>query len=360
MKLMTKSAVALLATTALAQAGGVERSNQSVAILFEEGAYAELSFSHVSPSVSGTLGVDSGDISPSYNNYALRYRQDITEDLSFALILDNHIGADVSYPTGTGYLFAGSTAELTGNAVTALLRYELPSNVSVYGGLRASQVDANVSLAIAPGTTYQLDVPSDTALGYVLGVAYEMPEIALRVSLTYNSAIDHTLEGTESGNATVPGTNNFDTTIPQSLHLEAQSGIAEDTLAFGSIRWVDWTEFEVQPVGYAAGLGLVNPLVGFRADTITYTVGIARRFTDDFAGIASIVYEPENNEITGNLGPTDGRIGLGLAGNYTFGNGAELTAGIQYSVIGNANTTVGASFSDNDSLAAGITIGTSF
>ena len=36
-------------------------------------------------------------------------------------------------------------------------------------------------------------------MGWVAGVAYEMPEIAARVSLTYNSPIDHDFDMTESG-----------------------------------------------------------------------------------------------------------------------------------------------------------------
>lgn len=49
--LMTASALALGATAATA--GGIERSSQSTAILFEKGNYAELNFGGFSPDVSG-------------------------------------------------------------------------------------------------------------------------------------------------------------------------------------------------------------------------------------------------------------------------------------------------------------------
>ena len=357
MKLMTKSAVALLATTAIATAGGVERSNQSMSILFEEGTYAELSFSRVSPNVSGTaFGASSGDMTQGYNNYALRYRQDVTEALSFAVILDNHIGADVNYPTGTGYAAAGATAELVGNSVTALARYEFPSRFSVYGGLRLGQASGEVSLGPFAGN-YTLETSTETDLGYVLGVSYEIPEIALRVNLTYNSEYTHEFDSTEFGAPT--GT--FETTIPQSVMLEAQSGIAEDTLLFGSVRWVDWTAFDITPATYTTAVVPGGALVSYAEDFYTVTLGVGRRFSDEWAGAASVVWENEVNELTGNLGPTDGRIGVGLGATYTAPSGVEVSGGVQYSWLGNAFTRgVGGDFTDNDFIAAGVTIGTSF
>ena len=45
---------ALLASTALVHAGGIDRSGQSINALFENGRYAEFSFGHISPDTSGT------------------------------------------------------------------------------------------------------------------------------------------------------------------------------------------------------------------------------------------------------------------------------------------------------------------
>jgi long-chain fatty acid transport protein len=57
--------VLMLASTA-ATAGGVEKSNQSVAILFEEGSYAQLSFGSFSPDVSGTTLAPVGPFIPGF------------------------------------------------------------------------------------------------------------------------------------------------------------------------------------------------------------------------------------------------------------------------------------------------------
>ncbi|TAG24795.1 MAG: hypothetical protein EAZ40_06050, partial [Rhodobacterales bacterium] len=249
MKRSLTTALAVAAAATSAHAGGVERSTQSVAILFEQGRYAELSYGTFSPDVSGTLGGSTGDMASSYNTYSLGYKMDVGDRMDFALIIDQPIGANVAYPAGTGYPLQGSTAKLTSSAITALLRYQFENNVSVYGGLRYQTVKGVVSLP-AIGA-YTLNTNHDSEVGYVVGIAWEKPEIAARVALTYNSAITHSLESSETGFG--PGTTNagFETEVPQSVNLEFQSGIAKDTLLFGSIRWQEWTAFVIDPPRYA-------------------------------------------------------------------------------------------------------------
>jgi long-subunit fatty acid transport protein len=354
MKRYVLATAAMVAATTGAQAGGVERSTQSVAILFEQGRYAELSFGRFAPDVSGTVGggaVSSGDMAGNYNSYSLGYKMDIGDRMAFAMILDQPIGADVNYPTGTGYPLAGSTAKLSSSALTALLRYKLENNVSVYGGLRYETVHGEVSL---PFLSYTLNTNHDSELGYVVGIAWEKPEIAARVALTYNSAIKHSLDSVERGVTTA----GFDTEVPQSVNLEFQTGIAKDTLLFGSIRWVDWTAFIIDPPGYTPP---TTPLVDYASDRVTYNLGIGRRFNENWAGAITIGYEKSDGERTGNLGPTDGMKSIGLAATYTMDN-MKITGGVRYVDLGDATTAVPISgvFTGNSGIGVGIKIGYTF
>lgn len=359
--LLSSAALTLAATTAFA--GGVERSTQSVGILFEEGTYAEFSFGSFSPDVSGSVGggaLRSGDMSPSYQTFSLAYKQALNENLDIAIILDEPIGADVDYPGTLGagtYPLAGTTAELDSLALTALLKYRMQNNISIYGGLRAQAVEGTVSIPFvgAPGPGYTMNTNTDYRLGYVIGAAWERPDIAARVALTYNSAITHTFEYTETG--PVPGSGEFDTEVPQSVNLEFQTGIAADTLLFGSIRWVDWSEFDINPAGYALAVG--SPLVSYDSDRVTYTLGVGRRFNETWSGAVIVSHEPSTGDITGNLGPTDGFSSIALAATYTMGN-MEITGGLSYVDIGGATTTIGADFEDNDGVGFGLRVGYRF
>ncbi len=354
MKRIFTTAAAFAAAASAANAGGVERSTQSVAILFEEGRYVELSFGHFSPDVSGTVAggaVSSGDMAASYNTWSLGYKMDVGERMDFALILDQPIGADVDYPAAGVYPLRGATAELSSSAITALLRYKFDNNVSIYGGLRYQTVHGEVSLPTIGA--YSLDTNYDSELGYVVGFAWEKPEIAARVALTYNSAITHNLESVEGGPAAQVGT--FETEVPQSVNLEFQTGIAKDTLLFGSIRWQEWSAFVIDPPGYF----LPTPLVNYASDRITYNLGIGRRFNENWSGAVTIGYEPSDGEVTGNLGPTDGFTSLGLAATYTMDN-VKITGGVRYVDVGDATTSIGARFEGNSGLGVGIRVGYTF
>ena len=194
------AAALLLASTSLASAGGgVERNPQTTAMLFEEGTYVELGYSFVSPDVSGVqiiaaggaspLGSASGDVAPSYSYSSLAFRSDITDELSFAVIIDEPIGASVDYAglgLSPGYLYrlgTGSTAELSSSQLTVAARYEMPTGFSVYGGLArrdfrgSGRAFHRFPAAAGPATTRWMPKPS-TEIGYMIGAAYERPDIA--------------------------------------------------------------------------------------------------------------------------------------------------------------------------------------
>lgn len=371
MKKITLAGAALLTSTAMATAGGIERTGFTTGILFEEGTYAELSYGSVSPSVTGNVtgvpAVASGDITPQYNVVTLGYHQDITDALSFSLVFDQPVGANVEYPTGTGYPFAGSYAELTSRQITAALRYELNDNFSVYGGLRGVQVTGDVYVS-TPLFSYALSAESDYELGYMVGAAYERPDIAMRVALTYFSEVDLSLSGVESQGLAgmtdaavlaIAFPTTFSNTLPQSVLLEAQSGIAANTLLFGSIRWTNWNGYAITPNAYPTPSG---NLVDYDEDVWTYSLGVARRLNENWAVSASLGYEAEQDGFSGNLGPTDGYTSIGLGAEYTQGN-ISVAGGVRYIMIGDANTNLGgptSDFYDNDAVALGIRIGFNF
>lgn len=361
--LTTASMLALGAGTALA--GGVDRSGQSIGIIFEKGNYAEFSLGGVNPNVSGTalapaLGTTSGDMSPGYGVVGAGYKHHFGNGLDAAIIFDQPYGADVSYPAAATYFAAGSTAVLDSNAITGVLKYKMPSNLSIYGGLRYQSLEATAVIPFVAG--YVGTASEDKSLGYLVGAAWEKPEIALRVALTYNSKIKHDLATVENF---VPGvTTSTHVETPESVNLEFQSGIAKDTLLFGSVRWVHWTQFEIAPIGYVSAVGA--PIVSYDSNSTTWTLGVGRKFNETWSGAVTLGYEAahDSDGLASNLGPTDGFWSIGVGGSYTQGP-MKISAGLRYIDIGDAQTRVGAlapatSFRNNSGVAAGIKIGYTF
>lgn len=372
--ILTGSAILLISTSPVL-AGGIERAPQSLAVLFEQGNYAELSFGGVDPAVEGTdiAGFPTDDVAQGYGFVGLSYKHQFNDNLSAAFIMEQPFGADVRYPLAPAGspVLGGTRVEVNSTTFTALARYKFNENISIHGGVRASNADGGVMLNGAGYRTtagYDLKIGEEWGAGYVLGAAYEIPDIAARVSLTYNSPIEHDFRMTESGGP-LPITfeDNYTVKTPRSWTLEGQTGIAPDTLLFGSIRWVKWSEFVVDNFLFpiATPIGPI-PLVELE-DTTTYTIGVGRKFTDNWSGSVSFLYEPSEGETVSPLAPTNGRKAVTLAAIYTMDN-IKVTTGINYTKVGDADLGIGvsgnktqvATMEDNDLWGVGIRIGYSF
>ena len=362
MKNILTTGAALLLTTSLAHAVGLDRSGQPIGIIFEEGSYAEFSFGYVMPELEGTddaafLSMETGNVAEDYGVLGFGYKRDINDQMSFAVIVDEPYGADITYPTGSSIALGGTAATVDSLAVTGLLRYKIDENISVYGGLRAQSLEASVTLdgaAYGPLAGYNVDFDRHVGYGYTLGAAYEIPDIALRVALTYTSEIEHELGTSDTFGSTA------DTlvTTPQAVNLDFQSGIAADTLLFGSVRWAEYSVVLVEPENFPAG-SLTD-----LSDGVAYSIGVGRRINDAFSASISAGFEPEgDSDLVSPLAPTNGNYSIALGGQYTM-NDVTLSGGVRYIVPGDASaqtaSTARANFTDGSAIAVGFKVGYNF
>ncbi|EKE43504.1 Outer membrane protein transport protein (OMPP1/FadL/TodX) [Oceaniovalibus guishaninsula JLT2003] len=395
MKTFLGSAAAIALCPLMAHAIGLDRSAQNIDILFEDGNYAQLSFGRFFPDVSGTDlpqplgpvtspgGARSGNVADDFNNVALGLKYDFNDRLSMAVILDQPYGVDVHYDEGKSVRFGGTEVAVDSRAITALLRYKFDDNWSVHGGLRYQEIEADVRLrglayglpfAGAPTTLngYRGEFGSDGDLGYVIGAAYEMPEIALRVALTYNSKTTHDLRTSESVNgidiATLTGGAFGDSVTeveaPEAVNLDFQTGIAPDTLLFGSLRYAWYDDTKVSPDFFAQATD---------GDSLTSiennwggTIGIGRRLSEKLSGSVAFGYDArESNDLVSPLAPTNGSRSLALGLSYDVSEAINLAGGVRYIWINDARPETGddvarARFEDNDATAVGFSIGYRF
>lgn len=363
------AAIAALAA-APAMAGGIERTTQSAAVLFEEGNYVEFSVAGVKPSLDGedVLGNSISNVTDKYGLAGSALKFNIDENLDAAIIFDKPFGADVKYdydgvPPFQPALLDGTAAYANTTAVTSLLKYKFNQNFSVYGGFRAQRAYGEISLggaAYGPFDGYNVELSPDFAIGYVAGVAYEVPEIAARVALTYNSEITHEMSTLETlGGAPIGPISETEVKTPESYNLEFQTGIAADTLLFGSIRHVKHSAFRVDPEVFVglAGSGLID-----LSDTTTYRLGIGRRFNEQWSGAITLAYEDAGDKLVSPLAPSTGFTQVSVGATYKMSPQLELSGGISYTKVGDANPETGtpdtarANFEDNDVLALGFKV----
>jgi long-chain fatty acid transport protein len=356
------ASVAAIATGA--EAGGLDLSGQPVTLLFHDGDYLELGLGSTNPRVSGTGrgGSESGDVFDPVSDLSLGIVRDLGGGWSAAVILDHPYGVRVDYDhADAAFPFAGTRAEPTSIEATALVRYRFTPRWSVHGGLRASRFGGE---AFLDGTGYGALAgyawtgEPDWGVGLVAGGAFELPAIALRVALTYGSEISHDLAATETpfGPTTTP------VTMPQSINLDFQTGIAPGTLVYGLVRWMNWKGWSVAPAGLEAATGL--PLIEFDSDAFTYRLGVARQLTRSLSAAVEVSHETAKNRTTTPLDPYDGFTALALGGRYTRASGLAIGAGIGFAWLGDATAIVpggpSASFADNHAVSARLSVGLSF
>jgi long-subunit fatty acid transport protein len=270
------------------------------------------------------------------------------------VIVDQPFGANIEYTAGAFAAtpigpYPGGFADVTSKAMTFVGRYKYNDNFSVHAGARAQSLTGTI--ASADGI---LNASSDYAWGALVGAAYERPDIAMRVALTYNSAIKNKLSGMHNFATPVSGSHKS----PESLNLEFQTGIATDTLLFGSVRHAKWggRSLETTPVGGGTTINWVN----FRDDSTSYTLGVGRKINDKLSLAVTLGYEGAGTR-PGNtpLAPTNGYKSIGLGASYNVTDSLKVSGGLQYVKLGDQS--VGpVSFTDNEAIGFGIKLAYSF
>lgn len=163
------------------------------------------------------------------------------------------------------------------------------------GGISHQTIEYELTRAIGPGAIARTDV-SDSGVGWRAGIAFEIPEYALRASLIYNAQIDYRMTGTLSaGPVIIPIFG--DISMPQSIQLRARSGIAPGWLAFGAVKWTDWSVTDnmwLCPVGLPV-CGppplAVSALTLLWKDTFTVTLGVAHQVNDVVSVATSLTWD---------------------------------------------------------------------
>ncbi|MBZ9760259.1 OmpP1/FadL family transporter [Mesorhizobium sp. CA8] len=140
--------------------------------------------------------------------------------------------------------------------------------------------------------------------GWRTGIAYEIPEIALRASLVYNSQVKlDNISGTltapifPTGSAPIYGSTQY---MPDSVELKLQSGVAPGWLAFGSIKWVNWSVLQSVPICIVGtpsqfcvtnGPGERTSLDLMYRDGWTVSGGVGHKFNDQWSAAAQLTWD---------------------------------------------------------------------
>ncbi|MBH2029079.1 MAG: outer membrane protein transport protein [Moraxellaceae bacterium] len=399
MKLKHLSTAMILATLPATGvfAAALDRSGQSVSAFLQPGNYFEAGISVLDPTVKGQSTAATGsqnisDMAGDYKFYNAALKLQLTDYLSFGLIYDQPFGADAEYHDSTLFTnTAGNTkVEVDTQNISMLFGVQPIKNVNLYAGGVYQTVKGGVQLrGLGYGGTnafggYNADIPEDSATGWLVGAAYQIPEIALKAAVTYRSEIKHKVNIDESSAGVGPiagilnnATGSTDITTPQSVNLDLQTGIMADTVAFANVRWVNWKDFAIRPYAFgvaanaatAAAGGKGFDLVAYTDDQWSVNAGVGRKLNEQWAGNVSVGWDSgAGNPIT-TLGPTEGYWNLGVGVQFSPAANYFISGGVKYFWLGDAKAQSGAQFNtdsyladftDNHAIAYGMKIGYRF
>ncbi|WP_335984891.1 OmpP1/FadL family transporter [Acinetobacter haemolyticus] len=388
-------------------AAALDRSGQSIAPFLQPGNYFEAGISVLDPDVSGkdTSQNDTGDMANYYYSPNAALKLQATEHFSIGLIYDQPYGANAQYSGKNNFVENRPLPFKDGTSVTVktenlnlLFGYQPSQNWKLYAGAVYQTLDANVLLrgvSYSAYSGYDFKTGRDEAVGWLAGVAYQIPEIALKTSLTYRAKIKHEMNAYEKhAIAGLTGNAGFDAllnninnsqgeteiTTPQSINLDFQTGIMADTVAFANLRWVNWKDFAIRPYKFGAA-SILPPivastgkkdgfdLVAYTEDQYSITTGVGRKLNDQWAGNVSVGWDSGAGNPVTTLGPTEGYWNVGVGVQYSPAPNYFIAGGVKYFWLGDAKAQSGsqfetpayiAEFKNNDAIAYGLKIGYKF
>ncbi len=410
-------ALAVSTVSMTAYGAGLDRSGQDITAFLQDGTYAEAVYTYIDADVSGydnanvantyTQGNATGDIAEAYDFFRWGVKADINDTFSLGVLYDEPFGAAVQYFGGSNFVAKdlatvraqilplaasgvlpadkaqstvgaamaspskvgqGTNVEIRTNNVTMLLGAKLGANKNfqIYGGPAAQRLTGEVHLR---GVTYQgasgydAKISTDQTLGWVAGVAYSKPEIALRASLTYRSETEHESDIAEvfplapaRGFAAVQ-TQNFSVTLPESYNLDFQTGISPTMLLTAKARYVPWSKFSINPTLYTQVAQ--TPIVDYSKDQWSGELGLAKKLNDKVVVSGNVGYDSGAGNPVSTLGPIEGYYSFGLGARYNITPEWSVSLGGKYLKFGDAtaqlpNRDVVGKFPDNDGYIVGL------
>ncbi|MBZ9738277.1 MULTISPECIES: outer membrane protein transport protein [unclassified Mesorhizobium] len=283
-----------------AHAGGFSRGTADTDILFEDGNFnMRTSVTYVAPTRKYSTNVANPylvgeNFSDSYVIPSAAVKFKLSDSLSCAGTLTQSFGGNATWSRSSGTL--GKLNEdftMYEYGATCGLKFDLSKGrIWIIGGVYNETTDYNLVAGAPLGTSNsRLGVSlHDSNFGWRAGIAYEIPEIALRTQLMYRSGVDINASGSATYFGFPAGSATGKANFPQSVEFKAQTGIAPGWLAYGSVKWTDWSVTE-QLILNVPALGLTNGNQYFWRDGWTVTGGIGHKFNDQFSGTVFATYD---------------------------------------------------------------------
>ncbi|NNP74283.1 transporter [Acinetobacter defluvii] len=393
-------------------ASALDQSGQSILPFLESGNYFEANAFAVDASISGVVhdrpnlvrenqSRDTGDIGQNVQFYTAALKLQLTDQFSFGLLYDQPFAAKTAYPLRLNNSYSdndfsqeGTSVDVESQDLSFIFGYSPYKNFQIYGGPVYQEVKGKASFRGMAYTEafngYEANFKEKGELGWLLGASYQIPEIALKAAVTYRSKIKYKFQVEESifGEAlqfVEPAKTTIET--PQSVNIDFQTGVAEKTIAYMNLRWVNWKDFNIRPTQYnALTASYLDELTGgaykqgvnldsYQKDQYNAIIGIGHQLTDKWSFATDVGWDSGTGDPASTLGPMKGSWSFGVGTQFNPAPNYFIAAGVKYYWLGDAKSEDGAYylpidgikelaeqavFKNNHAIAYGLKIGYRF
>ncbi|MFC6629185.1 outer membrane protein transport protein [Acinetobacter beijerinckii] len=393
-------------------ASALDQSGQSILPFLESGNYFEANVFAVDASISGVVhdrpnlvrenqSRDTGDIGQNVQFYTAALKLQLTDQFSFGLLYDQPFAAKTAYPLRPNNSYSdndfsqeGTSVDVESQDLSFIFGYSPYKNFQIYGGPVYQEVKGKASFRGMAYTEafngYEANFKEKGELGWLLGASYQIPEIALKAAVTYRSKIKYKFQVEESifGEAlqfVEPAKTTIET--PQSVNIDFQTGVAEKTIAYMNLRWVNWKDFNIRPTQYnALTASYLDELTGgaykqgvdldsYQKDQYNAIIGIGHQLTDKWSFATDVGWDSGTGDPASTLGPMKGSWSFGVGTQFNPATNYFIAAGVKYYWLGDAKSEDGAyylpidgikelaeqaAFKNNHAIAYGLKIGYRF
>ncbi|WP_434723095.1 OmpP1/FadL family transporter [Mesorhizobium sp. RIZ17] len=302
-----------------AHAGGLERGGYDIDLLFDPAPVAtEAEATYVMPdrkykNARGPLGFNflssTADGAEPYWVPRIGVKAQVVQGVDCMVDYSQPWGAHTAPGASWNGAFSNVETDIKSNNYAGTCSYKFDAGkgqLRFIGGVFYQDISGfKESLVgfnpVGPSPIGRVDLEAN-GWGWRAGIAYEIPEIALRASLVYNSQVKlDNISGTLTtprGSQAIYGSTQY---MPDTLELKVQSGIAPGWLAFGSIKWVNWSVLQSVPicptpqapssVCFTNGPGEVTSLDLMYRDGWTVSGGIGHKFNDQWSAAGQLTWD---------------------------------------------------------------------
>ena len=272
---------------------------------------------------NGSTGGDAGGWAAVPNAY---FSQQLNERLYFGFGVSAPFGLATEYNAGN-WIGANQAvkSEIRTINYNPSLAYRLNDKVSLGFGLNYQTIDAEMTNALAGGYRVKGD---DSAFGWNVGALFTLSP-AMRLGVSYRSAVDYRLEGTRtlagvSRNATA------DIKLPDTFILSVWQQVSDRWEAMGDLSYTRWNTLDKLLINHGGATPDVENF-GYR-NSWRFAWGAAYRYSDQAKLKFGIAWDrtPVADAVRSPRVPDNDRLWLSLGGQWKLGQGGRLDVGYSY------------------------------